>query len=160
MRKNVLLIVILVAGLASCKSKSAFDYSQDIVAKEKSLAPQISTTEDKVGRFLGAEQFDSVAAAGEKMEKLVQTKIDEINAMKVPGAKEADNFKAATLKYFQYIKSIYTGYKQIGLASTADKRQELMSDLQELAGKKQEVINDMQTAQRKYASANGFRVEN
>ena len=160
MIKNVLLIGIVVTGLMSCKSKSAYNYSQDIVAKERSLGPQITITEDKVGKFLGAEQFDSVAAAGERMEKLVQQKIDEINAMKVPNAKEAGTFKEATLKYFQYIKSIYTGYKELGKASTAEQRETLTKDLQDVAGKKEEVISAMQQAQKKYASANGFKVEN
>jgi hypothetical protein len=144
----------------ACKSKSAFNYSQDIVAKERSLTADINATEDKVEKFATAQQFDSVAAVSERMENLVQKKIDEIMAMKVPKAKEADNFRDAALRYFKYIKSIYTAYKEVGKAPTAEERAKLAEEMQEVAGKKEEVVSDMQKAQRKYAEANGFKVEN
>jgi hypothetical protein len=159
MIKNLFLITILATSMVACKSKAAFKYSQDIVAKERSLAPEISATDDKVGKFAGDGQFDSVAAVGERMEKLVQKKIDEINGMKVPSAKEAENFKQATLKYFKYIKSIYTGYREVGNAKTEEERQRLAQDLQEVAGNKADEIGNMQKAQKKYAAANGFKVE-
>lgn len=160
MRKNLFLIAILFTGLVACKSKSAFNYSQDIVAKERSLTADINATEDKVEKFATAQQFDSVAAVSERMENLVQKKIDEIMAMKVPKAKEADNFREAALKYFKYIKSIYTAYKEVGKAPTAEERAKLAEEMQEVAAKKEEVVSDMQKAQRKYAEANGFKVEN
>lgn len=162
MGKNLFFAAILVAGLAACKSgsKSAFNYSQDIVAKERSLTADITETENMVEKFAGAQQFDSVAAVSARMENKVQQKIDEISAMKVPDAKEADNFREAALKYFKYIKRIYTAYKAVGEAPTPEERQKLAEDMQEVAGKKQEVIDDMQKAQKKYAEANGFKIEN
>ena len=51
---------------------------------------------------------------------MVQEKIDEINAMKVPGAKKGEEFKTAALRYFKYIKSLYTGYKDLGKAATEE----------------------------------------
>lgn len=162
MRKNLFLTALLFAGLVACKSnsKSAFNYSQDIVAKERSLTTDITETEGLVEKFAGAGQFDSVAAVSARMENKVQKKIDEISALKVPDAKEADNFRDAALKYFKYIKRIYTAYKAVGEAPTAEERQKLVEDMQEVAGKKQDVIDDMQKAQKKYAEANGFKVEN
>jgi hypothetical protein len=159
MRKHLFLIALLFTGLVACKSKSAFNFSQDIVAKERSLTADINITEDKVEKFATAQQFDSVAAVSEQMEKKVQTKIDEIMAMKVPSAKEADNFREAALRYFKYIKSIYTAYKNVGLAPTAEERSKLAEEMQEVASKKDEVVSDMQKAQRKYAEANGFKIE-
>ncbi|MEI9808714.1 MAG: hypothetical protein WDO16_13115 [Bacteroidota bacterium] len=54
------------------------------------------------------------------MEKKVQEKIDKIDALPVPDVKEAGNFKTATLRYFRYIKSIYTVYVKTG--KSADRR--------------------------------------
>ncbi|MCX6319877.1 MAG: hypothetical protein NTW29_21540 [Bacteroidetes bacterium] len=159
MRKHLFLIALLFTGLVACKSKSAFNFSQDIVAKERSLTADINITEDKVEKFATAQQFDSVAVVSEQMEKKVQTKIDEIMAMKVPSAKEADNFREAALRYFKYIKSIYTAYKNVGLAPTAEERSKLAGEMEEVASKKDEVVADMQRAQRKYAEANGFKIE-
>ncbi|MEP6701164.1 MAG: hypothetical protein ABJA85_07605 [Bacteroidota bacterium] len=159
MLRNLFFIAILFTGLVACKSKSAYNYSQDIVTKERSLTPHIEETEANVGRYITANQYDSVAIAGEAMEKLVQQKIDEINALPVPKAKEADNFKAATIRYFNFIKSLYTGYKNLGKASTEEERQQVLTDLQKLVGEKPTVIADMQKAQGKYADANGFKVK-
>ncbi|MEO7925049.1 MAG: hypothetical protein ABIR30_15310 [Chitinophagaceae bacterium] len=160
MLKKLLLAAVLFTSIAGCKSKSAYNYSQDIVKKERSLTPDIEATERKVTNYVTAGQYDSIVVAAESMEKLVQKKIDEINALKVPSAKKAAEFKAATLKYFNYIKSIYTTYKLLGKAETDEKRQEVVADLQKIVDEKQTVINDMQTAQRAYADANGFKVEN
>jgi hypothetical protein len=157
--KKLLLVAVLFTALVSCKSKGAFNYSQDIVAKERSLTPDIEATESKVGSFVTAGNYDSIVVAGENMEKKVQAKIDEINAMKMPKAKEVDQFKAATLRYFNYIKSIYTTYKELGKAPTDEARQEVVATLQKLVDEKQAVIDEMQKAQRSYADANGFKVE-
>lgn len=157
-----LFAVLLVAGLlvACGGKKAAYNYSQDIVSKERSLEPQITLTETQVERYAGAQQFDSMAAVSERMESLVQKKIDEIEAMKVPKAKEVDNFRAAIMRYFKYIKSIYTGYKNVAKADSPEERQKLAQELVDLANKKNEEIREMQEVQRKYAKANGFRVEN
>ena len=159
MFKKLLLIALLFTGLVACKSKGAFNYSQTIVAKEKSLEPEIRATEKNVEKYLTAAQYDSVAIAGEKMEKLVQQKIDEINALSVPKAKETANFKAATIRYFNFIKSMYAGYKNLGKAATEEDRQQVIADLQKLVSEKQAIVDEMQKAQKKFADANGFKVQ-
>ncbi len=93
------------------------------------------------------------------MEALVQKTIDEIKNIPVPDAKEADGFKKSTLRYFDYMKSLYTTYKNLGLAQTDEDRQEEVTRLQKLVGEKQSAINEMQAAQKKFADANGFRIE-
>lgn len=159
MFKKLFFIALLFTGLVACKSKGAYNYSESIVAKEKSLEPEIQATEKNVEKYLTASQYDSVAIAGERMEKLVQQKIDEINALSVPKAKDVDNFKAATIRYFNFIKSMYAGYKNLGKAATEEDRQQVIADLQKLVGEKQAVVDEMQKAQKKYADANGFKVK-
>lgn len=159
MFKQLMLIAFLFTGLVACKSKSAFNYSEAITAKDKSLEIDVKATEDKVSKYGAAQQFDSVAIAGENMEKIVQQKIDEINALPVPKAKGAEEFKAAALTYFKFIKSLYTGYKNAGNAKTDEERQAIVTELQQIVGEKQKILSDMQAAQRKYAEANGFKVQ-
>lgn len=93
------------------------------------------------------------------MEKKVQKKIDEIDALALPDAKGASDFKAAALVYFRHIKYVYTIYKNLGKAETEEKRQEVMSDLQTLVAKNTMVTTTFQAAQRKYADANGFKLK-
>lgn len=160
MIKKILLGLVIVAGLASCKSKDAFNYSESFVKKEKSLLPDITRTEDDVKRFLAAEQYDSIAIAGERMEKIVDAKLKEVKDEPAPSVKEGDNFKEAGIKYFQFIKSMYTGYKDYGNAKTPEDRDAEMSKLRDIVEKKTKAIEDMQAAQRKFADANGFKLEN
>jgi uncharacterized protein YcfL len=159
MLKKIFVIALLAAVFVSCKSKQAFNFSEAIVAKERSLAEPIKKEEKSAGEFISAGKFDSLSALGERMEKLVQQKIDEIEDMKAPGGKEAEDFKAASIRYFKYMKSVYTGYKTVGNASSDEEREKRFNDLQELVQDKTEVIADMQATQKKFAEANGFKVQ-
>lgn len=156
---KLLFAFILLASITSCKSKSAYKYSQDIVSKERSMVPEMTKTEEKASAYVTAGQYDSLAILGEKMEKMVQEKIDEINAMPVPDAKEVDQFKSSTLDYFKYIKGLYTNYKNLGLAKSEEERQSVLTELQSMVNNKFKVIGEMQAAQKKYADANNFKVE-
>lgn len=157
---NKYLLLLSLVAVIGCSSKSGYKYSQDVVAKERALSPYISSIEDKMAIYLPAGQYDSIVVMNEAMEKRVQEKIDEINAMPLPNAKGADEFKAAVLKYFTYMKSLYTGYKKLGNATTDEEREGNMTELRTLVGRKDVVLNEMQTAQKKYASDNDFKVEN
>ena len=159
MLKKLSFAILILATLASCKSKSAFKYSQNFVQKERSLNTDIESTEDKVGRYAKLEQFDSIAAAGERMEKLVDEKLKEVKDEPAPDVKEGANFKAAAIKYFEFIKSMYTAYKAYGNAKTPEEREEKLTNIRTIVDQKPAVIADIQTAQKKYADANGFKIE-
>ncbi len=161
MLKKLILIATLVAGMAACKSntKAARDYNNNIIGKENMLEPDAMATESSVTKYYEAGQFDSIAAAGEKMESLVQKSIDEINVLPVPKAKGVDDFKASMIRYFKFIKSMYTNYKEFGQADTDEKRQEVLLKIQKTVSEKKDALNEMQGAQRKFAEANGFKLE-
>ena len=160
MIKKIFFCAIMLSVFAACNSKSAFNYSQDIVKKEQSLVPDITDTETKIAGFLGNNQFDSIAVAGARMEKLVDGKLNELKDLPAPDVKEAAGFKDAALKYFRFIKSMYVGYKDLGNATTDDAREQIMNKLRNIVSQKTEAVNDMQRAQKKFAEANGFKLEN
>jgi hypothetical protein len=161
MLKKLIVLAALPVCIAACKSraKSAVNYNNDIIAKENSLQPEVEVTENKVAKYFDAGKYDSIAAAGKYMEEIVQKKIDEINALPIPDAKGIGSFKAAVIDYFKFIKSLYTGYKEYGLADTEEKRTEVALDIQKIVNRKQDALNDLQSAQKKFADANGFRLE-
>ncbi len=160
MLKKLTFAIILMISIASCSSKkAAFDYSENFVKKENSLLNDITSTENKVERYVAAEQYDSIAIAGEKMEQLVETKIQEIKKEPAPDVKEAANFKEACIKYFEFIKSMYTSYKEYGRATDDSEREKAKARVIEIAGSKRSAMTAMQTAQKKFADANGFRLE-
>lgn len=159
--KNFFLVTLLIAGIAACKSGSdaALQYNQYIVEKDNSLQAEEQVIEDKVGNFYNAGSYDSIAAAGEHMEGVLQKAIDEINAKPVPKAKGVEEFKETVLKYFTFRKGIYTVYKEYGQAGTDEKRAEMEDIRNELVGRRDAVTNDMQNAQRIFSKANGFKME-
>lgn len=159
MFKHLLFIAVLFTGLIACKSKSAYNYSQKLVALERPFSLIINSAEEKIGEYVAAEKFDSIAIAGADLENQVQKKIDEINAIPLPKAKEADNLKAAMLRYFTFIKSLSTGYKNYGLAKTDDERQQIANEQQKLVEEEPSMISGLQSIQKKYAEANGFKVK-
>lgn len=159
MLTRIIIFTCIIISIASCKGKNAFNYSQDFVKKEKSLLPAINETEEKVERYIEKEQYDSIAIAGQKMEDLVSSKIKEVRAEPVPDVKEGENFKEACVRYFEFIKSMYAGYKNYGKATTKEQRNAEMEKLIEITNKKKDAINAIQQAQKKYADANGFRLE-
>ncbi|HQW82991.1 MAG TPA: hypothetical protein PK987_00945 [Ferruginibacter sp.] len=159
MPKRIFIAFAIIVCIASCKSKDAFNYSQDFVKKEKSLLPDITKTEENVKRYMDKEQYDSIAIAGEKMVELINSKIKEVRNEPAPDAKEAENFKEACVRYFEFIKSMYIGYENYGKASTKEQRETAMTNLVDITIKKKDAINAIQLAQQKYADANGFRLE-
>lgn len=159
MYKIILSSALFILLLIGCNSKSAYRFSEDIVAKEKSLLADITKTEDKVEQYAAAEQYDSVAIAAAYMEGLVQKKIDEIEAMPLPKANKAAEFKAAALRYFKFIKSLYTGYKDWGNAASEEVRAAIFEDLKQIDKNKEVAVDEMQIAQKQYAEANDLKME-
>ena len=150
---------MLLISIASCNSKAALNYSEEFVKKEMSLMNDVNSTENKVERYAQAMQYDSIAIAGEKMEQLVEAKIQEIKKAPVPDVKEGENFKEACLKYFGFIKMMYTDYKEFGRAATEEEREVVKNKIIELTNTKQQAMDAIKAAQKKFADANGFRLE-
>ncbi len=158
MLKNFLIAVMVLSFFSSCKSNSAFKYNQDFAAREKGLIPDITTTETNVARYITAQQFDSVAVAGEKMESLVNNQLTEIKKENAPDAKGGEAFKTAGIKYFEYLKDMYTSYKNYGAAKSDEDRNAELLKLQQLVAKKGAVVEDIKQAQTTFAAANNFKI--
>jgi hypothetical protein len=159
MLKKLLLGVALITFLASCNTKTAFNYNEDFVKKEKSLEPEISKTETSVSAYMATEQYDSIAVAGEHMETLIDKIVKDIKDKPAPDVKEGSSFKEAGIRYFDFMKSMYTVYKDFGHAGTPEGRQVQLERLQSLTSKKTEEIQHIQDAQKKFADANGFKIK-
>ncbi len=158
-KKMLIAATALIITAASCKTKTALDYSNLIVEKERSLTPAFATTEQKAKQFFEGGQFDSLAAVSERMEKLVDEKVQEIKNTPAPDVKGAEDFKKSAVTAFEYIKSIYAGYKSVGLAKTEEERQADKQKLVELVSNKNTVLMKMKEAQQQFAQANGFKIQ-
>lgn len=159
MKKLFFPALVFLMALTACGGRSAFNFNQDIIRKEESLVKDLEATEEKVQEYVKNDQYDSIAIAGGRMEKLVDEKLKEIEKMHVPDAKGAEAFKSAAVEYFEFIKSVYTGYRKVGEAKDEDGRAEEWAALMALVDRREEVLSKMQRSQKSFASANGFRVQ-
>jgi len=159
MKRNFSIIIAALVLIISCKSKDALNYSDKIVAKEKSLEAAIKDIERKVSDFNRENKMDSIVAVSERMVSLVDSKLTEIKNETVPNAKGAEDFKKAAVNYFEYIKEVYVAYLSYGKASTEEQKTIEVERIKDMVSKKEDIVRDMQNAQKKYADANGFKVE-
>jgi hypothetical protein len=156
---SVILTGISVLLLAGCKSKTAFHYSETIVKIERSLGPEIAEAREKITNFLDAEKYDSVAMVSERMEKLIDTKLAEVQKLETPKVKEGESFKRAAIRYFAFMRDTYTAYRKFAEQTTEAGREEERQKLVDIMTETQDAVREMQDAQRKYAEANNFRIE-
>jgi hypothetical protein len=152
-------LAILMTVLFSCKSKTAFDYSQQIVKMETELAADIAMADKKVSKFLDAEQNDSAMIITQQMEDMADKKLKEIQNLDAPNVEEAENFKKEAVRYFSYIKAIYTSYNRLTMATNEEAKEMERSKLLKIGNEKEEATKALQVAQQKFAVANNFRIE-
>lgn len=159
MRLIFFLTISTVVLLTACGSKkAAFEYSEKLVAMENSLVPDITETESKVEIFFANGQYDSAKIMSQRMEDKIAVKIKEVEEMPPPQAEEAENFKKAFLKYFAYMKSVYSSYTKYATQTGEEERVIAFEEMMKVIDKKQDAIDEVQRMQVKFAKANGFSI--
>ncbi len=159
MGKKFFAVALLVTSLVACKSKTAVDFNNKLVAIENSLIGPMTGDEKKASEYYKAGNYDSVIVIGGRLENLLQSKIDEIESIKAPDVEQAENFKTSYLKAFKALKEVYTIFKKLGSAKTDEERQMLTESMQTMFEEKEQATKDMQAAQRIFASANGIKLQ-
>ena len=159
MKLSIIVAVALLATVSGCKSKSAFDYSEKIVKLERDLGPDIEMADEKMAKFLETQKYDSVVLISTRMEGLVDEKLTQIKTMAPPSVAKADNFKSAAIRYFSFMKNMYTAYKTFASQTSEEEREKERQNLVDLAAKAEAAVKEMQGAQKEYADANNFKIK-
>ena len=153
------LLVLLLTSLFSCKTKTAFDYSQQIVKMETELSADIAEADKKVSQFLEDQQNDSAVVITQQMEALADKKLKEVQKLDAPNVEEGENFKKEAVRYFSYLKNIYVTFNRFTMATTDETKEAERSKLVKIVSEKEEATKALQVAQQKFAAANNFRIE-
>jgi len=156
--KTIVAIAIICSVAAGCKSKLAIDYNDMIVEKQKSLGKSMDAAAPLLKNYFASFQYDSIASVSTRMETKIDTIIGDISKKPVPNVKQADNFKKAALHYFDYMKSIYTSYKNYGLQNSPEGRQIQLQIMSMIIKNEDKMIAEMQKAQKIFARDNGFKI--
>ena len=159
MKFKLFVVLLMSTVIISCKSKSAFKYSEKLVEIERSMSADIEKTEEKFGQFMTDEKYDSGYAISQRMEELADSKLKEVEKLQPPDVKEAASFKKTALRYFSYIKELYTHYKSYARNATSEGREKELASLQKFLGERDEILEEMKNAQISFAKANGFRLD-
>jgi len=159
MKKGIFATLLFVLVVAGCKSKIALEYSNYIVELEKSLLVDLQKTRTAFPGFIGAGQYDSASTAAKGMEKTIAEKITLIENKPAPDVKGGEDFKKESLHYFEYLKSVYTAAGNLASQTTAEDREIALKTLQDIEKEETKVLERMKDAQKRYASANGFKIE-
>lgn len=160
MKRNTIIVVAGLCFLAiGCKSKIAMNYNNMIVAKQKKLGKSMDEAAPLLKNYFAAYEYDSIASVSGRMEIKIDTIIKEIAKQPAPQAKQGENFKKAALHYFDYMKSIYTSYKNYGLQDSPEGRQIQLQVMTMIINNEDKMIAEMQKAQKIFAKDNGFKIQ-
>jgi len=159
MKLNQVSFALVLIVMISCKSKTAFDYSQAIVKMENELSAELAKADLKVAEYIEAKNTDSAIMMTRQMETLAEGTLKEIEELQAPKVQEGENFKKAAVRYFSYIKSIYTSFHRLTMAATDEQKEIERQRLAKIIKDKKDATDAMQEAQRKFAAANDFRIE-
>jgi|GEM_PF-694187 len=162
MRLNTLFCMVVLFFLTACKDKismSAKQYSDEIARLEQSLAEPIRQTENAIKVYADSADYKDVSLAAQKMETLIQEKIDKIEKIDVTGFTGGEDFKTVAVRYFEYFKSLYTAYREIGDAPDEATRITASNRMNQILTAQEEVILRLQDTQVRFAAENGFMLE-
>ena len=151
-------MAVIAFWAVGCKSKIAMDYNNMIVEKQKRLGKNMDEAAPLLKNYFASYTYDSIASVSSRMEMTIDTIIKEIAKKPAPQVKQGENFKKAALQYFDYMKSIYTSYKNYGLQNSPEGRQIQLQIMYMIINNEDKMIAQMQKAQKIFAKDNGFKI--
>lgn len=156
--KTVFTIAVICFFAIGCKSKMAVDYNNLIAKDQQILDKSMEQTEPQLKNYFANYEYDSIASVSSRMEAKIDSIVRDIQKRPAPKVKQGENFKKAALNYFDYMKTIYTSYKNYGSESTPEGRIIGLAVISRVTGSEDKAIADMQQAQRIFAKDNGFKI--
>jgi hypothetical protein len=157
--KTISTIAAICFFMIGCRSKIAIDYNDMIAKKQKDLNKSMDETEPALKNYFSSYQYDSIARVSSRMEAKIDSIMRDISKTPAPKVKQGENFKKAALNYFDYMKSIYTSYKNYGVQTTPQGRQFQLQVMSNVTSYEDKAITEMQQAQRIFAKDNGFKIK-
>lgn len=160
MERKIIIAIVTICFLAiGCKSKIAMNYNDMIVEKQKTLGKGMDEAAPLLKNYFASYDYDSIASVSGRMETKIDTIIKDIAKKPAPGVRQGENFKKAALHYFDYMKSIYTSYKNYGLQNSPEGREIQKQIMSMIINKEDKMIAEMQEAQKIFAKNNGFKIK-
>lgn len=167
MKKILLMMIVAAAGMVACKSKSnqpdntsltASEFYEKVAELEETLSEPLLKAEAEIKVRGDKSDFEGIARSAKAMEDTVDTRIKILNGMP-PAGFGGEDFKLMVVRYFDYIKSIYTTYRKIGEAKTEEERVKAAGEMKNIMDVQSSVMNNLQTSQARFAADNHFTID-
>ncbi|MFT4094136.1 MAG: hypothetical protein QM640_10900 [Niabella sp.] len=165
MKQCILLCMISpIILFTSCKTKStdtgtrpltAQEYNDKVIDLEESMSEPLLKTEAELKARSDKDDFAGMAQSAKAMEDTVDLRINALKKMDAVG-KGGEDFKTVAVRYFEYLKSIYTGYRNIAEAKTDEAKKEASEKMTNILSAQPGVMENLRNTQNKYAADNGF----
>ena len=166
MKKLWIGALIVTSVLGACKSSTkgsaekpqiASEYYEKIIELEETMSEPLLTTEALIKARGDKSDFEGIAKAAKAMEDTVDVRINALKEMEPVGI-GGEDFKIVATRYFEYIKSIYSAYREIGQAKNEEARIKAAEEMTHTINGQQAVMENLQAAQAKFANSNHFSI--
>ncbi len=171
MKVNILILFCLALGFASCANNKNHDaetpaaeaakvympvqLNETIMALENSLEEPMLKAEAEIKVRSSNANMAGVAQSAKAMEDSIQLRLDAAKNLSPVGV-GGEDFKVVSVRYFEFLKSIYTTYREIAEAKDDNIKMEKAKQMESLMNSQAGVMATLQQAQQKYATDNGF----
>lgn len=129
--------------------------NEKIMDLENSLAEPMLKAEAEIKARGDNGNIEGVIQSAKAMEDTIQLRLTKLKGLSTVGV-GGEDFKTATVRYFEYLKSIYTTYKEIAQAKDDNAKTEKRKQMETILSSQQAVMVNLQQTQQKYAADNGF----
>lgn len=129
--------------------------NERVMALENSLEEPMLKAEAEIKVRSDNGNYDGVIQSAKAMEDTIQLRIDHVKSLDPVGV-GGDDFKLISTRYFEYLKSIYTTYREMAEAKTDEARLEKAKQMEAIMKGQADVLGNLQRTQQKYAADNGF----
>ncbi len=148
--------------LISCNSSSGDEkattpeaFNDRVYSMEQSLGEPLLKAEADIRQQQQQGDFKAMAQTASAMEDSIDLRIRAIGKMKPLGV-GGEDFKTAAVRYFEYLKRIYSTYGEIALASDLQSKDAAENKMARWLTWQTQVLANLRSAQAKYAADNSF----
>ena len=145
-------------GKVDAKPATASEFYERVAELEETMSEPLLTTEAEIKARGDKQDFEGIVKSAKKMEDTVDVRINAIKNMP-PVGHGGEDFKTMAVRYFEFIKSIYTGYRKIGEATTEEDRVKAADEMATIINNQQAVLDNLHIQQERYAANNHFVID-
>ncbi len=137
------------------KASTPEQFNDRVYSMEQSLGEPLLKAEAEIRRQQLQGDFKGMTQTANAMEDSVDLRIRAVREMKPLGV-GGEDFKTAALRYFEYLKKIYSNYGEIAQAEDVQSKDAAENKMARWLSWQTQVLANLRSAQAKYAADNDF----